>query len=103
MRDRVANLMTEAMRVETYLDRTHGESVDMWRFNDEEVIARRDGFSYENLGVTGISRFFAERLGPRNKAFGGFLRKTKVSATHKESHTARAIGVMFGPGNSRIE
>jgi len=103
MRDRVADLMTEAMRVETYLDRTHGETVDMWRFNDEEVIARRDGFSYENVGVTGISRFFVERLAPRNKAFGGFFRKTGLSAFHKRSHTARAIGVMFGPGNSRIE
>ncbi len=103
MRDRVADLMTEAMRVETYLDRTHGETVDMFRFNNDEVITRRDGLSYENVGVTGISRFFAERLAPRNKAFGGFFRKTIVSAAHKGSHTARAIGVMFGPGNSRIE
>ncbi len=103
MMDRVADLMTEAMRVETYLDRTHTVTVDMTRFNDEEVITRRDGLSYENVGVTGISRVFVERLTPSNKAVGGLRRKTIVSAIHKKSHTARAIGVMFGPGNSRIE
>ena len=101
--DRVADLMTEAVRVETYLDRTHTLTVDITRFNDEEVIARRDGLSYENVGVTGIRRFFVERLAPRNKAFGGLFRKAIVSAAHKGSHTAKAIGVMFGPGNSRIE
>ena len=26
-----------------------------------------------------------------------------MSATHKGSHSARAIGIIFGPGNSRIE
>jgi hypothetical protein len=103
MRDRVADLMTEAMKVETYLDRTHEETVDMIRFNDNEVIAKRDGFSYENMGVTGISRFFVEMLSPRNKAFGSFFRETTVSSTYKGSHTASAIGILFSPGNSRMQ
>jgi hypothetical protein len=103
IRDRVEDLMTEAMRVETYLDRTHEETVKMIRFNDNEVIASRDGFSYENMGVTGISRFFVERLSPRNKAFGGFFRETTVNSTHKQAHTAGAIGILFGPGNSRMD
>ncbi len=103
IRDRVADLMTEAMRVETYLDRTHGETVDMIRFNDDEVIARRDGFSYENMGVTGVGRFFVERLSPRSRAFGDYFRKTTVDSARKGSHTASAIGILFGPGNTRMD
>lgn len=102
MMGRVADLMTEAMRIETYLDRTHRESVDNMRFSDAEVIATRDGFSYENMGVTGMSRFFVEKLSPKNKAFGSLFRKSKMNSTQKGAHTARVMGLIIGPGNSRI-
>lgn len=101
--NRIADLVTEAMKVETYLDRTHAETIEMIRFNDGEVAARRDGFSYENIGVTGISRFFAERFAGRDKAFSDSFKKRTLSATHKMTHTARAFGVMFSPGNSQID
>jgi len=101
--NRIANLMTEAMKVDLYVERTHAEMIKMIRFNDDEIAARRDGFSYENMGVTGISRLFAERFAGRDKAFSDSFKKRTLSATHESTHTARAFGIMFSPGNSRID
>lgn len=63
---RIADLMSEAMKIETYTDTVHGETVKMIRFNNDEVIKYRDGFNFENLGNTGFSKFFIELISPRN-------------------------------------
>lgn len=101
--NRMTELMTEAMKVETYLDRTHKETVEMLRFNDDEVIKYRDGFNFENLGITGFRKFFMELITSRDKAFGDFFRRNTVNAFRKMAHTANAIGLIFSKENSRNE
>ncbi|MEE9167203.1 MAG: twin-arginine translocation pathway signal protein [Candidatus Neomarinimicrobiota bacterium] len=98
----MGNLMTKAMEIETYLERTHAETVSMIRFNDEEVAKHRDGFSYENMGVTGTSRFFAEMFAGRKQAFGDSFREKTVSVTREMTQTAKAFGLMFARENNRI-
>ncbi len=97
----LADVMAEGMKIETFLERTHAETVEMMRFNEQEVAKYRDGFGYAHLGVTGMSRFFAERLAGRSKAFSKSFRDKVVKTSYKMTHTARAVGVLFSPGNTR--
>ncbi len=99
----IADLMTDAMKIETYLDRTHSETVAMIRFNDEEVAKYRDGFGYANIGVIGITKFFAETFAGRSKAFGDSFKEKSVSATSGMTHSAKAFGIIFSKENSRID
>jgi len=100
---KIANLMTEAFKIETYTERTYAETPKMFRFNANEVAKYRDGFNYENMGVTGIVKFFAEKFSGRNKGFSESFKKRIVNALDKKAHTAKAIGIMFTQENNRIE
>jgi hypothetical protein len=97
-----ADLVTEGMRVETFLDRTHRETVDMLRFSDDEILTHRDGFGYANIGVTGISRFFAETFVGRSKAMGEAFRNKTVDSTRTMAQSARVYGIMVTEQNDRM-
>ena len=99
--NRMADLMSEAMKIETYVDRTHKETVEMLRFNDDEVIKYRDGFNFENMGITGFRKSFIELVTSRDAALGRFFRRTTVNSFRKMAHTAQAIGLIFSEENSR--
>ncbi len=98
---KLSNMMIEAMRIETFLDRTHEETVKMIRFNDEEVVAFRDGFGYANLGVKGISRFFAEKFAGRSKAMTASFREKTMEMTSTIAGSAGTFGILFSNGNER--
>lgn len=100
---KLSEIMTEGMKIETFLDRTHAETVNMIRFNDEEITKYRDGFGFEQLGVTGISKFFAEKFIGRDKAFSNSFKERTISATNEMTKTAKAFGIMFSKNNERID
>lgn len=100
---RMGDLMTEAMKIETYLHRTHAETVSMIRFTDEEMEKYRDGFGYENMGLSGMSKFFAETFAGRNKAFDESFKEKTVSVTEKMTHSAKALGILFSKENERTD
>jgi nitroreductase len=98
----MAGLVTEGMRIETFLDRTHEETVGMLRFSDEEILRHRDGFGFANIGVTGISRFFAEKFAGRSKAMGKAFRDKTVDSTRAMAESARTYGIMVTLVNDRV-
>jgi len=103
MVSQIAGMMTEAMRIETYNRSMHGETVDMLRFNEEEVEQRRDGLSFPNLGITGIKLFFAKLFTSRSSAFDeSFLQRT-VEAIHDGAFSSRAIGLISSRGATRTD
>ncbi len=100
---KIANLMTEAFKIEVYTERTYAVTPKMFRFNDNEVATYRDGFNYENMGVTGKVKFFAEKFFGRDKSFSESFKKRTVKDVGKNAHTAKAFGIMFTQENNRIE
>ncbi|MBL7996817.1 hypothetical protein JNM05_15730 [bacterium] len=99
----LADLMTEAMKVETYLDRTHAETVAMIRFTDEELVKFRDGFGYENMGLSGMSKFLAQMFAGRDKAFSDSFKEKTVSVTRDMTRSAKVFGIIFSKENSRMD
>ncbi|KAB2881065.1 hypothetical protein F9K33_02360 [bacterium] len=99
----LADLMTEAMKVETYLDRTHAETVAMIRFTDEELVKFRDGFGYENMGISGMSKFLAQTFAGRDKAFSDSFKEKTVSVTRDMTHSANVFGIIFSKENNRMD
>ena len=94
-------LFTEAMKIETYTGRTHKETVSMLRFDNDEVVKYRDGFSYENLGITGMSRFFAEMFAGRDQAFSQSFKEKTVDTTKGQVESTGTFGLLYSKGNSR--
>ena len=99
----LADLMTEAMKIETYVDRTHAETVGMIRFSDDELESRRDGFGYENMGLSGMSKFLAQTFAGRDQAFSASFKEKTVSVTHTMTHTAKVFGIISSKENSRMD
>lgn len=99
----IAGMMTEAMRIETYTPAMHAETVDMMRFSEEEIETRRDGFSLPNLGITGITLFFAKLFVSRASAHEeSFLERT-VESIREGAMSSRAIALMSSRTATRID
>ncbi|MDP1676753.1 MAG: hypothetical protein Q8L88_07770 [Bacteroidota bacterium] len=99
----VAGMMTEAMRIETYNRAMHGETVEMLRFNDDEIEQHRDGLSFPNLGITGMKLFFAKLFTSRNSAFDeSFLQRT-VDSVREGAFSSQAMGLITSRGTTRID
>ncbi len=99
----VAEMMTEAMRIETYNRAMHAETVEMLRFTDEEVEQHRDGISFPNLGITGVKLFFARMFTGRSSAFDeSFLQRT-VESIREGAFSSQAIGLLCSRGTTRAD
>jgi len=98
----LAKLLTEAMKIETFLDRTHQETVGMLRFSDSEILEHRDGFGYANLGITGISRFFAEKFAGRADAFSESFKNKTVESARRMASSTGTFGLMVTKENDRV-
>jgi len=99
----IAGMMTEAMRIETYNRSMHGETVEMLRFNDDEVEQHRDGLSFPNLGITGVKLFFAKLFTSRSSAFDeSFLQRT-VGSIREGAFSSQAIGLISSRGATRTD
>ncbi len=99
----IAEMMTEAMRIETYNRAMHAETVEMLRFTEDEVEQHRDGISFPNLGITGMKLFFARFFTSRNSAFDeSFLQRT-VDTIREGAFSSQAIGLISSRGVTRID
>lgn len=105
LRQMLSAQMKEAMAIETAGPLRHKESVDMFRFNDEEVFKTRDGYTIGNSGMTGIKRWIAEALflGTRADAedpdsdFAG----EGIKLIGKQAKSAAAFGWIISKQNRR--
>ncbi len=99
--DAAAVILTRAMRIETFLARTYRETMQYFRFNDEEVLKYRDGFNYENMGITGLGKQVLELTSGRKSSNGGFFKNSTVASFRKMAENTAALGLISSTENDR--
>jgi len=100
---KIANLMTEAMRIETNNPLMHGETVSMLRFDDDEVEKYRDGIGFPNLGFSGMKLFLARLFSSRESAHEASFRERTIETMKDAAMSAQAIGMISSRGVSRVD
>ncbi len=107
LRSRLAPMLGKSMAIETMDFERNKETVDMFRFNEKEAIATRDGFSVANSGTTGIMRFIAETffLGTREEAYAvdSAFSKESTKMAYQQAETATAYGWIVSEQNTRLD
>lgn len=104
--DALADLATRAMAAEAQSAARDRETIAMFRFDDDEIERHRDGFGLPQLGITGVSRFFAETFAVSRKsaeAEGSSFGKDSVDLTSKQARSAAAWGWLTSKTNERID
>lgn len=103
---KMSDFLTHSMVIEEQNNSRSLETIDMFRFNDEEIVTHRDGFGLEQNGVSGVKRWIAERLFiSREKAetdpqgFG----KEGIKLTQQVANNAPHFGLLISNDNSRLD
>lgn len=98
--------VTEAMAIESSDEQRDLETIAMFRFSDEEIRRYRDGFGLAQAGVTGISKFIAERFyldraaaESDPKGFGG----RAVDTTRTQADSTVSFAWLRTEGNTRLD
>jgi len=100
------DMLARAMAIEVSAHRRHMETVNMFRFNDEEIKQHRDGFGLAQTGRSGISKWLIESLFiSRAQASqpGSAFAQQSVDLTRLQAESARAFGSLSSRGNERME
>ena len=105
-RNRLAQIMVDAVRIETASKSRDAETIAMFRFNDDERARHRDGFGVAQPGVTGIKKwvaenFFLSREDAEN--YGTSFGEQAVEITRKQARSAAALGWIVTASNQRLD
>jgi hypothetical protein len=106
LRAKIADLATRAMAAESKSLARDRETIAMFRFDDGELERFRDGFGLPQLGITGMTRFFAETFAVSRQsalAEGSTFGKEGVDLARKQASSAAAWGYVASPTNERID
>ncbi len=105
-RNRLAQIMVDAMRIETASKSRDAETIAMFRFNDDERARHRDGFGVAQSGLTGIKKWVAENFylsredaEADSTSFG----EQAVEMTGKQARSAAALGWIVTASNQRLD
>lgn len=96
----------DAMTIESQNKQANLETIDMFRFNDEEIEKYRDGFSLAQSGKSNIARFFIENLFlSREKALKDPLSfgNTAIEMTQNQVNSTKTFGMLTTKGNTRLD
>ncbi len=103
----LGEMLGKAMDIETSSPVRHRETVDVFRFSEEEALKKRDGFTLANNGITGFKRFLVESflLGTRKKAYAtdSSFAKEGIKLAYKQARSAVAYGWITSETNSRLD
>jgi len=105
LRERLASISEEAMRVEVSSKARNRETAKWFRFSTAEVDEKRDGFGMENAGVTGFKAWFAKSfLISRESAEDpdGSFASNAVSMAGDGGKSASAFAILTCAGNTRV-
>ncbi|WP_019615749.1 Acg family FMN-binding oxidoreductase [Psychromonas ossibalaenae] len=99
-------VLTEAMAVESGHKARDLETINMFRFNDQEVQKFRDGFGLEHAGVSGIKKimlesFFLDR--EKTQKDPSEFAKQSVDITRSISASTSSFAWITTKGNSRLQ
>lgn len=96
----------DAMKIESQNLKANLETIDMFRFNDEEVEKYKDGFGLAQSGKSSIARFFIENLFlSREKAlkdpvsFG----ESAIEMTKNQVNSTKTFGTITTKDNTRLD
>ncbi|HEA64537.1 MAG TPA: twin-arginine translocation pathway signal protein [Candidatus Aminicenantes bacterium] len=105
-RKKLTEFLVEAMRIEVSKESTHAETIEMFRFNDEEMEKYRDGFGVAQSGITGFNKFMTETFFlKRDKALpaDSSFAKGAVKLTEKQAASAAAFAWITSRTNTRLD
>ncbi len=94
------------MRIEVANESTHAETIEMFRFNDEEMEKYRDGFGVAQSGTKGFNKFMIETFFlKRDKALppDSSFSKGAIKLTEKQAESAAAYGWITSKTNTRLD
>jgi hypothetical protein len=105
-RKKLAEFATRAMTIEVANRQRNEESINMFRFNDDELNRFRDGFGVPQRGADGIKKYLIEHLLISRKAFlaeGSSFAAQSIEGTRDQAESAAAFGWLVSKGNSRLD
>lgn len=103
-RARLAALCVDAMRIEISARARNAETATWFRFNDDELEQKRDGFGLVHNGVTGLKRWFAEAFVLSRASAAdpqGSFAQGAVDLTVDQTQSVSAFGVLTSADGSR--
>ena len=105
-RDRLADVASEAMRVEMKDQQRAAETVKWFRFSEPELREKADGFGLGQNGVSGVKRwiaesFFLDRRGA-DKWDSSFV-EGAIEGAREQAQSASAFIVMSTRGGTRTD
>ena len=103
---RLVKTLTGAMQIEVGNPQRDMETIEMFRFNDNEARVFRDGFGVAQTGITGVKKFVAETFFlDRNKVeknpaeFG----QQAIDMTRKVSESTNTFAWLASSRNTRLD
>jgi hypothetical protein len=105
-REALAEMLEQAMRVETSNRRRDLETIAMFRFNDREIEAYRDGFGLAQSGMGPFMRWMAETFflsRESTEADPSAFGKEAVTMTGRQARSAAAFAWISSIGNTRLD
>ncbi len=105
LRDRLADVLTRAMQIDTADDARVAETLAMFRVNDDELAERRDGFAIAQSGTNGPMKWLAETffLSRARLAKGSVFADTAIQMARDQAHSAAAFGWIVSERNERLD
>jgi hypothetical protein len=103
---RLAEILEEAMRIETQGVNRNLETLRWFRFSDEEMNRYRDGFGLPQSGLTGFARWFAETFlvsREGSEAPDSTFSKEAVKLTRDQARGCSAIAWITSATNTRLD
>lgn len=100
----IARLCEEAMRIEVSSKNRNIETARWFRFNDDELNSRRDGFGLGQNGTSGFKKWLAEKvLLSRSRAADpdGLFARGAIDSVRSQTQTAAAFFALVTPTNNR--
>ena len=102
----LVEILTEAMHIEVGNRQRDMETIEMFRFNDDEVKKYRDGFGVGQAGLSGFTKFIAEtfflsreKVEKDPSEFG----QQAVDMTRKTAESTSTFAWISTPDNSRLD
>jgi len=103
---KMEHILTKAMQIEVGDRARDHETIEMFRFNDEEVKKFRDGFGVTQAGASGIKKFVAETFFLSRESvekdpttFG----EQAVEMTQNAAESTQTFAWISSAGNSRLD
>lgn len=101
MLNKINLLMIEGMKIQANTIGPHSETIKMIRFRKKHLWEKRDGFSFQDLGVTGLKLKLAERFATPAMANSSFFKANVVRSIKKMAESAKAYVYIYAPEDTR--